>query len=91
MCQAKEDIINGIRKYFSNFVSRINIVYGQMALNGSPEPTFETDNICPILFRYAEVLLTIAEINVEKNSNLNRMMVITYRKEFKKTVINLHS
>lgn len=28
------------------------------------------ENTCPILFRYAEVLLTIAEINVEKNENL---------------------
>lgn len=27
------------------------------------------ENTCPILFRYAEVLLTIAEINVEKNEN----------------------
>lgn len=29
------------------------------------------DRLCPILFRYAEVLLTIAECNVELNENLN--------------------
>ncbi len=34
------------------------------------------DNICPILFRYAEVLLTIAEINVEKNENLTEVFDI---------------
>lgn len=28
------------------------------------------DELCPILFRYAEVLLTIAEINIEKNENI---------------------
>jgi len=32
--------------------------------------SLNNDNTCPILFRYAEVLLTIAEINIEKNENL---------------------
>lgn len=34
------------------------------------------DNTCPILFRYAEVLLTIAEINVEKNQNTDEVFDI---------------
>ncbi|MDL2282811.1 RagB/SusD family nutrient uptake outer membrane protein, partial [Parabacteroides sp. OttesenSCG-928-G06] len=34
------------------------------------------DNTCPILFRYAEVLLTIAEINVEKNQNTEEVFDI---------------
>lgn len=34
------------------------------------------ENTCPILFRYAEVLLTIAEINVEKNENFAEVYAI---------------
>lgn len=34
------------------------------------------ENTCPILFRYAEVLLTIAEINVEKNENTTEVFDI---------------
>lgn len=34
------------------------------------------ESTCPILFRYAEVLLTIAEINVEKNENLTEVFDI---------------
>lgn len=34
-------------------------------------PSLNNDRLCPILFRYAEVLLTIAECNVELNENLN--------------------
>lgn len=34
------------------------------------------DELCPILFRYAEVLLTIAEIDVEKNENFDEVYSI---------------
>ena len=34
------------------------------------------DELCPILFRYAEVLLTIAEINVEKGENTDEVFDI---------------
>lgn len=38
--------------------------------------SLNNDNTCPILFRYAEVLLTIAEVNVEKNENFNEVFEI---------------
>lgn len=34
------------------------------------------DELCPILFRYAEVLLTIAEIDVERNENFDEVYSI---------------
>lgn len=39
-------------------------------------PSLSNAAICPILFRYAEVLLTIAEINVEKNENIEEVFDI---------------
>ena len=39
-------------------------------------PSLSNSAICPILFRYAEVLLTIAEINVEKNENIDEVFDI---------------
>ena len=39
-------------------------------------PSLSNSAICPILFRYAEVLLTIAEINVEKNENTDEVFNI---------------
>ena len=39
-------------------------------------PSLSNAAICPILFRYAEVLLTIAEINVEKNENIEEVFEI---------------
>lgn len=33
--------------------------------------SLDDDELCPILFRYAEVLLTIAEIDIEKNENIS--------------------
>ena len=39
-------------------------------------PSLSNAAICPILFRYAEVLLTIAEINVEKNENTEEVFDI---------------
>lgn len=38
--------------------------------------SMSNDELCPIIFRYAEVLLTIAEINVEKNQNFNEVYAI---------------
>lgn len=38
--------------------------------------SLNNENTCPILFRYAEVLLTIAEINVEKNDNFTETLDI---------------
>lgn len=38
--------------------------------------SLSNDELCPILFRYAEVLLTIAEINVEKNQNTDEVFSI---------------
>lgn len=38
--------------------------------------SLNNENTCPILFRYAEVLLTIAEINVEKNDNFTEALDI---------------
>lgn len=35
--------------------------------------SLSNDELCPILFRYAEVLLTIAEINVEKGINTDEV------------------
>jgi hypothetical protein len=35
--------------------------------------SLDNDATCPILFRYAEVLLTIAEIDVEKNENFDEV------------------
>lgn len=36
--------------------------------------SYSDDNTCPIYFRYAEVLLTIAECDVELNDNLNEAL-----------------
>lgn len=38
--------------------------------------SMSNDELCPIIFRYAEVLLTIAEINVEKNQNFDEVYAI---------------
>ncbi len=38
--------------------------------------SLDDDELCPILFRYAEVLLTIAEIDVEKNQNTDEVFSI---------------
>ena len=38
--------------------------------------SLDDDELCPILFRYAEVLLTIAEIDVEKNQNTEEVFSI---------------
>lgn len=38
--------------------------------------SLSNDELCPILFRYAEVLLTIAEINVEKNQDTDEVFTI---------------
>lgn len=38
--------------------------------------SLSNDELCPILFRYAEVLLTIAEINVEKGQNTDEVFSI---------------
>lgn len=38
--------------------------------------SLDDDELCPILFRYAEVLLTIAEIDVEKNQNTDEVFAI---------------
>lgn len=38
--------------------------------------SLSNDELCPILFRYAEVLLTIAEIDVEKNQNFDEVYSI---------------
>jgi len=38
--------------------------------------SLDNEELCPILFRYAEVLLTIAEVNVEKNQNTDEVFAI---------------
>ena len=41
--------------------------------------SLNNDNLCPILFRYAEVLLTIAEANIELNQNTDEVFDILDR------------
>lgn len=51
--------------------SATGMIYAKYTLPSIKQysPSLNNDHLCPILFRYAEVLLTIAECNVELNEN----------------------
>lgn len=56
--------------------SATGMIYAKYALPSINQysPSLKNDRLCPILFRYAEVLLTIAECNVELNENLSEAL-----------------
>ncbi|MDO3390404.1 RagB/SusD family nutrient uptake outer membrane protein [Bacteroides sp. ET489] len=56
--------------------SATGMIYAKYALPtiNQYSPSLKNDRLCPILFRYAEVLLTIAECNVELNENLSEAL-----------------
>ena len=56
--------------------SATGLIYAKYALPSINQysPSLKNDRLCPILFRYAEVLLTIAECNVELNENLSEAL-----------------
>lgn len=53
--------------------SATGMIYAKYALPSINQYSgnLRNDRLCPILFRYAEVLLTIAECNIELNEDLN--------------------
>ncbi|GHS90746.1 membrane protein [Bacteroidia bacterium] len=58
----------------SNNSSKTGMIWAKYTVPLSQySASLSNDNICPILFRYAEILLTIAEINVEKNENFTEV------------------
>ena len=61
----------------SNNSSKFGVIFAKYAVPRSQySASMTNDNLCPILYRYAEVLLTIAEINVENNENFTEVFNI---------------
>jgi len=67
--------INGAKNYdyymVADNASKTGLIFAKYAAPISQySAALNNDNLCPIFFRYAEVLLTIAECDVELNDNL---------------------
>lgn len=61
----------------SNNASKTGMIWAKYTVPISQySPSLDNEALCPILFRYAEVLLTIAEANVELNENLDEALDI---------------
>ncbi|MCE2617115.1 RagB/SusD family nutrient uptake outer membrane protein [Phocaeicola oris] len=71
--------INGEKNYdyylAADNASKTGLIFAKYAAPISQYSTaLNNDNLCPIIFRYAEVLLTIAECDVELNQNLDEAL-----------------
>lgn len=71
--------VNGKKNYdhylAADNASKTGLTFAKYAAPISQySPALNNDNLCPIFFRYAEVLLTIAECNVELNENLDEAL-----------------
>lgn len=64
----------------SNNASKTGMIWAKYTVPISQySSSLDNEALCPILFRYAEVLLTIAEANVELNENLDEALDIIDR------------
>lgn len=71
--------INGEKNYdyynVADNASKTGLIFAKYAAPISQYSTaLDNDNLCPIFFRYAEVMLTIAECDVELNQNLDEAL-----------------
>ena len=74
-----EKTINGKKNYdyymVADNASKTGLIFAKYAAPISQySAALNNDNLCPIFFRYAEVLLTIAECDVELNDNLTEAL-----------------
>ncbi len=74
-----DNTINGEKNYdyylAADNASKTGLIFAKYAAPISQySAALNNDNLCPIFFRYAEVLLTIAECNVELNQHLDEAL-----------------